>query len=192
MVDVVASSDAWHRRPAHAQPGILDDKRSRQPARCCTHLMTATWGVAAASALIACAVAVSACGSSQDSRVSSKAASPTPERDGLPAASSYQSPEQATLSWFYAINHKDKAAAVAHFEPAASYQMNWGNGDTSMWPTFSALHCKPVTQSATTASVSCTFSESEAPSVGSPDSFWAVELQRQSDGRWLISTYGQG
>jgi hypothetical protein len=31
-----------------------------------------------------------------------------------------------------------------------------------------------------------------APLVGNLDSFWAVDLQRQSDGRWLISTYGQG
>jgi hypothetical protein len=154
--------------------------------------MAARRGTAATAALIACAVAVSACGSSQDSKVSSPAASPTPERADFPAASSYQSPEQATLSWFYAINHKDKAAAVAHFEAAAAGQMNWGNGDTSTWPTFSALHCKPTSHSATTAYVNCTFSESQAPSVGNPDSFWTVELQRQPDGRWLISSYGQG
>jgi hypothetical protein len=164
---------------------------------CCTHLMTTRWGVVATATLIACAVAVSACGSSQDSKVSSKkislkAAAPTPERADLPAASSYRSPEQATLSWFYAINHKDKAATLAHFEPATARQMNWGNGDTSTWPTFSALHCKPTSQSVTTASVSCTFSESEAPSAGNPDSFWDVDLHRQSDGRWLISNYGQG
>jgi hypothetical protein len=145
----------------------------------------------AIATLIACA-AVSGCGSSPDSKVSSPTASPTSERADLPAASSYQSPEQATLSWFYAINHKDKAAAVAHFEPAAADQMNWGDGDPSTWPTFSALHCKPTSQSATTASVYCTFSESQAPSVGNPDSFWTVELERQPDRRWLISTYGQG
>ena len=115
-----------------------------------------------------------------------------PERADFPAASSYQSPEQATLSWFYAVNHKDKAAAVAHFESAAADQMDWGGGDTSTWPTFSALHCQPTSQSATTASVYCTFSESQAPAVGNPDSFWTVELQRQPDGRWLISNYGQG
>jgi hypothetical protein len=40
--------------------------------------------------------------------------------------------------------------------------------------------------------VYCTFSESQAPAVGNPDSFWTVELQRQPDGRWLISSYGQG
>jgi hypothetical protein len=31
-----------------------------------------------------------------------------------------------------------------------------------------------------------------APSVGNMDSFWVVDLQRQSEWRWLISTYGQG
>jgi hypothetical protein len=164
---------------------------------CGTHLMTARWGVAATATLIACAVAVSACGSSQDSKISPKKvslkrASSTPEWADLPAASSYQSPEQATLSWFYAINHKDKAAAVPHFVPAAAAQMSWGNGDTSTWPTFSLLHCKPISQSATTALVYCTFSESQAPAVGNPESFWTVDLQRQSDGRWLISNYGQG
>jgi hypothetical protein len=67
-----------------------------------------------------------------------------------------------------------------------------GGGDTSTWPTFSALHCQPTSQSTTTALVYCTFSESQAPAVGNPDSFWTVELQRQPDGRWLISSYGQG
>ena len=70
--------------------------------------------------------------------------------------------------------------------------MNWGNGDTSAWPVFSALHCKLASRGATTASVYCTFSESQAPAVGNPDSFWTVYLQRQPDGRWLIDNYGQG
>ena len=148
--------------------------------------------MAATAALIACAAAVCGCGSSQGSKVSATAASPTPERADLGAASAYQSPVQATLSWFYAINHKDKAAAVAHFEPAEARQMDWGNGDPSMWATFSALHCKLTSQSATTAGVYCPFSESQAPSVGNPDSFWTVGLQRQPDGRWLIYSYGQG
>ena len=83
----------------------------------------------------------------------------------------YQSPVQATLSWFAAINQKDKAAAIAHFEPAAVFMMNWGGGDISTWPTFSALHCAQVNRSGATALVLCTFSESQAPSVGNPDSF---------------------
>jgi hypothetical protein len=58
--------------------------------------------------------------------------------------------------------------------------------------TVSASHYKPTNHGATTASVYCTFSESQAPSVGNPDSFWTVELQRQPDGRCLISNYGQG
>ena len=156
---------------------------------CCTHPMTARWGVAAT--LIACAIAAAGCSSSPDSKAFSPS-SQTPGTADLPASSSYQSPEQATLSWFYAINHKDKAAAVAHFEPAAADQMDWGDGDTSTWPTFSALHCKPTSQSATTALVYCTFSESQAPAVGNPDNFWTIELHRQPDGRWLISNYGQG
>lgn len=138
------------------------------------HPMT-TWWMAAGAAAIAAAAALAGCGSPQE-----------------PKAALYRSPEQATLSWFYAINHKDKADAVAHFTHAAAGQMDWGNGDTSTWPAFSALRCKPASRGAVTASVYCTFSESQAPAVGNPDSFWTVYLQRQHDGRWLIDNYGQG
>jgi len=139
---------------------------------------------------IVCASVVAGCGSSPGPQISSL----TSHKPGLasaPAAALYQSPEKATLSWFFAVNHKDKTAAVAHFEPAAAYQMNWGNGDTSTWATFSALHCKQVSRSATNASVHCTFKESRAPSVGNPDNFWTVYLHRQQGGRWLITGYGQ-
>ena len=54
-----------------------------------------------------------------------------------------------------------------------------------------SLLARPIDQ-ATTASVDCAFSESQAPAVGNPDSFWTVSLQRQPDGRWLIDSYGQG
>lgn len=134
--------------------------------------------MAAGAAAVASAVALAGCGSPRGSMVT--------------AAALYRSPEKATLSWFYAINHKDKADAVAHFTHAAAGQMDWGYGDTSTWPTFSALHCKPSSRGARTASVYCTFSESQASAAGNPDSFWTVYLQRQSDGRWLIDNYGQG
>ena len=49
-----------------------------------------------------------------------------------------------------------------------------------------------VNRSGVTALVLCTFSESQAPSVGNPDSFWTVDLKRQPDERWLITNYGQG
>jgi len=133
----------------------------------------AAWGT-----VIAGAVTVAGCGS--------------PQASNAAAASLYRSPEQATMSWFYAVNHKDKADAVAHFTRAAAGQMDWGNGDTSTWPTFSALHCRPASFGAATATVYCTFSESQAPAVGNPDSFWTVHLRRQPDGRWLIDNYGQG
>ena len=96
------------------------------------------------------------------------------------------------MSWFYAVNHKDRAAAVAHFAASSAGLMNWGNGDTSTWPTFSGLQCRPVSDAGGTATVNCTFSESQAPAAGNPDSWWNVELQRQPDGRWLITNYGQG
>jgi hypothetical protein len=146
--------------------------------------------VPAAAALIVGAGAVAGCGASPGSKAVTLA-SPKPGQGSVSAAALYRSPGQATLSWFFAINHKDKAAAIAHFEPAAAGQMDWGNGDTSTWATFSALHCKPVSRSATTAAVYCRFEESQAPSNGNPDSFWTVYLHRQADGRWLITNYGQ-
>jgi hypothetical protein len=103
-----------------------------------------------------------------------------------------QSPEQATLAWFSAVDHKDKAEAVADFEPSDADQMNWGNGDTSTWPSFSAVQCKPLRQSAGAATIYCTFSESAAAAVGNPDTFWTVYLQRQPDRRWLIASAVSG
>ncbi len=107
-------------------------------------------------------------------------------------AARYRTPEQAALSWFYAVNHKDDGAAVGHFEHSAAGQMDWGDGNTSTWPTFSRLHCKQVADQAFSASVYCTFRESLAPAAGNPDTFWTIDLRRQTSGRWLIAGYGQG
>jgi hypothetical protein len=158
-----------------------------------TQPMKATSGVTAGATLMVCAIATG-CGSSPNSKASalSSPASGKPSPTSVSAVALYQSPEQATLSWFSAINHKDRGAALAHFTTAAANQMGWGTWDTSAWPTFSALHCRQLSRSATTAAVYCTFKESQAPSVGNPDSFWTVYLQRQADGRWLITNYGQG
>jgi hypothetical protein len=113
------------------------------------------------------------------------AASPDPAPGAL-----YRSPEQATVSWFYAINHKDKAATVAHLTRAAEEQTGWGAIATSKWSTFTALHCKLASQASRTASVRCTFTESQSPAEGNPDSFWTVYLTRVH-GRWLVNSYGQ-
>jgi hypothetical protein len=139
--------------------------------------MSAARKVPAAAVLIIGVGAVAGCGSSPDASVS---------------VTLYQSPEQATLSWFSAINHRDKTAVVDHLTRAAAHRTGWGSVATSAWSTFSALHCKPaIRQSATSASVYCAFKESQSPSEGNPDSFWTVYLHRQPDGRWLITDYGQ-
>jgi hypothetical protein len=90
------------------------------------------------------------------------------------------------------VNAKDRAAAVAHFVPADADMMDWGNGDTSTWSTFTRLRCRPLSQDASSATVYCSFDESQSPSEGNPDTFWTVSLARQPDGRWLIDNYGQG
>ena len=108
------------------------------------------------------------------------------------STSSFGTPLQATLSWFAAVNAKDKVAAVAHFVPADADMMDWGSGDTSTWSTFTRLRCQPLSQDAASATVYCSFDESQSPSEGNPDTFWTVSLARQPGGRWLIDNYGQG
>jgi len=131
-----------------------------------------------------------ACSSTPRSAATSHG-SQNPARASISAAALYQSPEQATMSWFYALNHKDMAAAVAHFAPAAASMMDWYGG-ASAYPTFSALHCRQVSAYGTNASVLCTFKELHVEPGTQADNFWTVELQRQPDGRWLITNYGTG
>jgi hypothetical protein len=118
---------------------------------------------------------ITACGASELSKVPSAVFSP---------------PKNAVLSWFAAIDRKDKRDALNHFEPARRAMMNWDEGRTSTWPTFSNVRCRLIEQDATDATVYCTFAENGG-SPGNPDSFWTVSLQRVN-GRWLIANYGQG
>jgi hypothetical protein len=65
-------------------------------------------------------------------------------------------------------------------------------GGIKAYPTFSALHCTQISSTPTTASVLCTFKEVHSQPGVQVDNFWTVELQRQPDGRWLITNYGTG
>lgn len=96
------------------------------------------------------------------------------------------------MSWFYALNHKDKAAAIAHFTPAAAGMMRDSYGGAAAYPTFSQLHCRQISSYGTTATVLCTFTELHPEPGTQVDNFWTLELQRQPDGRWLITNYGTG
>ena len=125
----------------------------------CTRAMT-TKRAGMLTALLAIALWVLGCGPTRPA-VSSSPTLPPPTK---------QSPEQATLAWFSAVDHKDKAEAVADFEPSAADQTNWGNGNTSTWPTFSAIHCKPLQQKANTASVYCILAAAFLPSHQRPPS----------------------
>jgi hypothetical protein len=105
---------------------------------CSTHSMRAARGVLAAVALIVGAGAVAGCGSSLGSEVSSPA-SGKPGRAGVSVAVPFRSPEQAALWWFAAINHKDKAAVVAHFargglRPGSGYGRACMGLAGSWWP----------------------------------------------------------
>ena len=202
------------RRPRIAVNGAA----RRRPCFTCAvnaHAVHSTIAALAAT-LAACAVcscAASATSAGQEPASTGPAAGPGSASPASPASSagpasaapasaagatapvstaSFWTPLQATLSWFAAVNAKDKAAAVAHFVPADAGMMNWGNGDTSTWSTFTRLRCKPLSQDTASATVYCSFDESQSPSEGNPDTFWTVTLTRQPDGRWLIDNYGQG
>jgi hypothetical protein len=69
--------------------------------------------------------------------------------------------------------------------------MNWGDGTTAGWPTFTNLRCSLLASTSTSADVHCTFQESNAADTGNPVNFWDVEVTL-SHGRWLIANYGQG
>lgn len=99
-----------------------------------------------------------------------------------------KTPVDAALAWFHAINHKDKAAALAAFLPSNADQMNWNGGNTASWPTFSKVACTDSYSDDTVANVYCTFKESDP--LG--DTFWTIHFQHATDGRWLIENYGQG
>ena len=129
---------------------------------------------------------------SVSSALSAPASSASSATSAPASVSSFGTPLQATLSWFAAVNAKDKAAAVAHFVPADASMMGWGNSDTSTWSSFTRLRCKQLSQVGTSATVYCSFDESQSLSEGNPDTFWTVWLARQPDGRWLIDNYGQG
>jgi len=79
---------------------------------------------------------------------------------------------------------------MAHAAPNAQSMMDWNDGVTSMWPSFSHVSCK-VTKSATSISnLLCTFNES-APPGNQIDTFWTVSLERSASGKWLITNYGR-
>lgn len=146
-------------------------------------------GIALATALITLA----ACGTSTDSGKSSGDLSRTTRAATTTSAlpSTEQTPQQAALAWFTAINQKDQSRVVAAFTANAGARLAWTTNPPPTWATFSSISCTPQDQSATTASVRCTFTESQAPAVGNPDSFWTISFQRQT-GKWLIDNYGQG
>ena len=107
------------------------------------------------------------------------------------AVSAFGSPTAAALSWFAAVNHKDREASLAHFEAGSAVTADWGSGP-SEWPVFSSVQCTDVGRTASDARVWCHFHESDAPAVGNPVTWWTVDLRRHDDGRWLIYDYGQG
>lgn len=116
------------------------------------------------------------------------------QADGA-SPSAFDSPTTAAVSWFAAVNRKDRAAALAHFTPGSARIADWGTGP-STWPRFYSVRCKDEPEATgdvtRDARVHCDFHESDASSVGQPSSWWDVYLRRQTDGRWLIYAYGQG
>ncbi len=97
-----------------------------------------------------------------------------------------------TETWLAAINDKNLPVAVALFEPDKRKLMAWADGSTSSWPKYSAVRCRTLSRTGTSAVVSCSFRETNAAAQGGAVTFWNVSLGRQAQDRWLISGYGQG
>jgi hypothetical protein len=97
----------------------------------------------AACAVCSCSASATSVGHGPASPAASASASRADSAGAVAtvSAASFATPLQATLSWFAAVNAKDRAAAVAHFVPADEDMMDWGNGDTSTWPAFTRLRC---------------------------------------------------
>jgi hypothetical protein len=100
----------------------------------------------------------------------------------------YSTPKLAALSWFAAIDSKDRRATISHFVHAANF--GWPQDNPANWATFTHVNCRQMLRRKFNAVVKCTFHESAAPDVGNPDTFWSVDLSRRR-GRWLITDYGQ-
>ncbi len=63
----------------------------------------------------------------------------------------------------------------------------------SGWPMFTQVKCtRPTRSTKSLAVVNCTFKEPASVNEGNPDTVWNVGLQRQPNGTWLITEYGQG
>jgi hypothetical protein len=122
---------------------------------------------------------------------STTATTPTATTVGVEPSSHFTA-AQESVSWFKAVNAKDRSASLAHFTPqAARNQGDWEDGDVSLWPTFTDLHCIGQRRSASTALVLCTF-ESHGDPSSADDTFWHIDLHRSSPGAlWLITAYGQ-
>ncbi len=67
--------------------------------------------------------------------------------------------------------------------------MEWGQ-----WvPPFTNLSCKQISDTGTAATIVCNFAVINDPATGmSNTSFWDVDLEKAAQGRWLITSYGQG
>jgi hypothetical protein len=101
-------------------------------------------------------------------------------------------PVDVARAWFAAIDSKNRTATTAAFLPADRDQVDWDRGNPADWSTFTSVACKQQSEQAARATVLCIFSESMSSSEGNPDTFWSIDMQQQSDGRWLITGYGQG
>ena len=96
---------------------------------------------------------------------------------------------QTASAWLSAINSKDAPLAASYVQ--ARNAMDWDNGVTADWPTFSDVSCSPLTSLDVhnDAKVNCVFNESGSPGT-QLDGFWTILLDRQPDGEWLVTDWG--
>jgi hypothetical protein len=108
-----------------------------------------------------------------------------------------QSPVDTAIASFQALNNGDMALADAHWEPD---RLGAGSEDPPPHGDFQNLECRSASgaygeplDTATTASVACTFTIREVWDGFSPGFYgWGVYMRRQPPGPWLIYDEGQG
>jgi hypothetical protein len=132
--------------------------------------------------VIACALSAAACSSGTISAPATTVGiAPTPHLTAT----------QEAISWFNAINQKNVAASLSHFQADTRYMGEWNEDDVLAWPTFTHVRCRPYGHQSNQAVVYCSFKSHGDPSSAN-DTFWTVEFDQRPGGPWLITNYGQG
>jgi hypothetical protein len=101
-----------------------------------------------------------------------------------------QSPVDTAYAWFRAIDDGDGPLVMAQFASDAPGRSGWDGPPSDI---FQQVRCQLNSETATAATVACSFTVREDWSGFPAGNFsMGVEMVRQPPGPWLIYDYGQG